>query len=264
MGDTWPFGPARYTSWQQTYDALLQLGLTKADANTLAAIAGAESDYDLAVVNDTPATGDYSVGEFQVNYYGSLRAGRTAEFGTPQHLAQSSVSTQSKAAREIWAQQGFGAWSTYRSGAYIPYLGGGVATGGGEPTVSEGSSGAAVRTLQTDLNELGYSLTADGQFGPATRAAVVKFQAGHHLAQDGTVGPATWSALIAATRGATPGGGPPGQSPGPSAPPDQPPSGLDASVGAAWSGLATRTGPLANGQLAKLNGYVSAITGSRR
>jgi Lysozyme like domain len=122
MGDIWPYGPPRYTNWQQCYDALLSLGFGKADANILAAIAGAESSYDLAVINDTPSTGDYSCGAWQINYYGNLRAGRVAEFGTPKHLVQSSVSDQAKAARGIWQSQGFGAWSTYNHGDYKAYL----------------------------------------------------------------------------------------------------------------------------------------------
>lgn len=129
MGDIWPYGPPRFTSWTQAYDALRALGFSEADANTLAAIAGAESSYDLSVVNDTPATGDYSVGAWQINYYGSLLAGRTAEFGSPRHLAQSSVSTQAGAAQQVWSSQGFGAWSTYTSGAYRAYLHGNLPAG---------------------------------------------------------------------------------------------------------------------------------------
>jgi Lysozyme like domain len=129
MGDIWPYGPPRYTNWTQAYDALRALGMSKGDSNTLAAIAGAESSYDLSVINDTPSTGDYSVGAWQINYYANLYAGRTAEFGTPKHLAQSSVSTQASAAHQVWAQQGFSAWSTYVSGAYKEYLSNNVPAG---------------------------------------------------------------------------------------------------------------------------------------
>jgi len=129
MGDIWPYGPPRYTNWQQCYDALRALGFDKGTANTLAAIAGAESSYDLAVVNDTPSSGDYSVGAWQINYFNGLYAGRVAEFGTPKHLAQSSVSNQAHAAQQIWSSQGLKAWSTYTSGAYKAYLHGNLPAG---------------------------------------------------------------------------------------------------------------------------------------
>lgn len=122
MGDIWPYGPPRYTNWTQCYDACLVIGMSKADSNIAAAIAGAEASYDLSVINDTPATGDYSVGTWQINYYGSLYAGRVSEFGTPKHLAQSTVSTQASAMHQLWAQSGFSPWSTYTSGAYRAYL----------------------------------------------------------------------------------------------------------------------------------------------
>ena len=51
-------------------------------------------------LNNTPATGDYSVGLWQINYYGSLLASRTAEFGTPASL-QGNANAQAKAAIKL-------------------------------------------------------------------------------------------------------------------------------------------------------------------
>jgi peptidoglycan DL-endopeptidase CwlO len=53
-----------------------------------------------------------------------------------------------------------------------------------------GSSGAAVKQLQAKLG-----ITADGQFGPQTLAAVRSFQRSHHLPVTGLVGPLTRAAL---------------------------------------------------------------------
>jgi GH25 family lysozyme M1 (1,4-beta-N-acetylmuramidase) len=73
---------------------------------------------------------------------------------------------------------------------------GGQAQGGtNEPTLTEGATGAAVKTLQTRLNVWGATLTVDGDFGAATLAAVKAFQARQGLTVDGIVGPATWAAL---------------------------------------------------------------------
>ncbi len=63
------------------------------------------------------------------------------------------------------------------------------------PTLSQGATGPAVVTLQTRLNTHGAKLVVDGDFGPATLAAVKAFQKSHGLVVDGVVGPLTWDAL---------------------------------------------------------------------
>lgn len=60
----------------------------------------------------------------------------------------------------------------------------------------QGSSGGAVKILQTGLNGKGFRLVADGVFGPATDRAVRGFQSANGLAVDGVVGPRTWNALL--------------------------------------------------------------------
>ncbi|MCI0689063.1 MAG: penicillin-insensitive murein endopeptidase, partial [Sporichthyaceae bacterium] len=64
-------------------------------------------------------------------------------------------------------------------------------------TVQQGSSGPAVRALQVELNKKRrLALVVDGQFGPATRSAVVSFQGHAGIAADGVVGPTTWRNLV--------------------------------------------------------------------
>lgn len=59
-----------------------------------------------------------------------------------------------------------------------------------------GSSGAYVRTLQSELAHLGYSVgPLDGIYGPKTLAAVETFQGNDHLQIDGITGPLTQNAL---------------------------------------------------------------------
>lgn len=62
-------------------------------------------------------------------------------------------------------------------------------------TLQNGSQGSEVKNLQMMLNQVGYSLTEDGVFGPATGAAVRDFQKAHGLTADGVAGPVTMAAL---------------------------------------------------------------------
>lgn len=61
----------------------------------------------------------------------------------------------------------------------------------------QGSNGGAVKILQVSLNARGYSLQGDGIFGPATDAAVRRFQSDNGLQVDGICGSQTWGALLA-------------------------------------------------------------------
>ena len=65
--------------------------------------------------------------------------------------------------------------------------------------LKQGSSGAAVRALQTLLIGYDYGCGAsgaDGSFGPATDKALRRFQRAHGLTADGSCGPATWARLL--------------------------------------------------------------------
>lgn len=66
------------------------------------------------------------------------------------------------------------------------------------PTLRNGSSGNAVKTLQMKLIALGYSFEpygADGAFGSMTEARVKAFQLAVGISADGIVGPQTWAAI---------------------------------------------------------------------
>jgi peptidoglycan hydrolase-like protein with peptidoglycan-binding domain len=68
-------------------------------------------------------------------------------------------------------------------------------------TLSEGMSGSDVKELQ--IRVAGWAadsasqtyVSVDGQFGPGTKAAVIRFQRAYGLAADGVVGPATQNVL---------------------------------------------------------------------
>jgi peptidoglycan hydrolase-like protein with peptidoglycan-binding domain len=64
------------------------------------------------------------------------------------------------------------------------------------PVKKTEDEGAEVYALQYLLRAEGYSLTADGKFGPKTASSVKNFQEAKGLTVDGIVGPDTWQALI--------------------------------------------------------------------
>ena len=64
------------------------------------------------------------------------------------------------------------------------------------PVLRKGSTGEAVKRLQSRLNEWGYELEVDGSFGPATLETVKDFQEKNNLEVDGSVGPLTWGKLL--------------------------------------------------------------------
>lgn len=63
-------------------------------------------------------------------------------------------------------------------------------------TLRRGDNGEEVRLLQELLNEEGFGLVVDGDFGPATENAVEAYQDGQGLLVDGIVGRVTWQALL--------------------------------------------------------------------
>lgn len=69
----------------------------------------------------------------------------------------------------------------------------------GLPMLRQGMRGEVVRAAQFLLNGRGASCGrygADGDFGPATNAAVLAFQRRSGLEADGIIGPATWAKLL--------------------------------------------------------------------
>lgn len=59
-----------------------------------------------------------------------------------------------------------------------------------------GDEGSDVAEIQGRLASLGYDVAADGEFGPATAAAVKDFQMSRGLSVDGLVGASTYTALL--------------------------------------------------------------------
>ncbi|MEH2243371.1 peptidoglycan-binding protein [Nostoc sp.] len=65
------------------------------------------------------------------------------------------------------------------------------------PVLSQGKTGAAVTRLQQRLRQLGYlNANPNGNFGPMTRDAVIRFQQNYRIAANGIVNRQTWNTLL--------------------------------------------------------------------
>ena len=60
----------------------------------------------------------------------------------------------------------------------------------------QGDDGQEVRDIQARLHALGYNISVDGSYGPATANAVKKFQVEHGLSADGTIEDQTYRTLM--------------------------------------------------------------------
>jgi peptidoglycan hydrolase-like protein with peptidoglycan-binding domain len=89
----------------------------------------------------------------------------------------------------------------------------GIAYGEWRCTMRQTNHGDDVWTLQEGLNlcygtttgrNLGINLLQDGQFGPATKAALIKVQRHHGISADGVYGPQTARTILHKGRATTP------------------------------------------------------------
>lgn len=133
-----------------------------------AVVFGAENPAGNAgLVNDTPETGDYSVGLWQINYYGGLEAAQTARFGSADALA-ANPDAQARAVIAMsqngtnWQPWGpdFG-YSGYGQTVSAPLAGSKVANwlsanGGASPEAPSASPTFAVPPMPVLLATLGF------------------------------------------------------------------------------------------------------------
>ena len=86
-------------------------------------------------------------------------------------------------------------YDTRLAQAFARHSAGGSAVSPAAPPLRRGYRGQAVRDLQAALSGAGYTVAADGAFGPQTQDAVERFQRDAGLSADGIVGPRTRAAL---------------------------------------------------------------------
>jgi hypothetical protein len=126
------------SSYQQLQELWIAAGGPPSAAAVMAAVAMAESRGNPRAHNSNAGTGDDSYGLWQINYYGNLRASRTARFGPPSGMYD--PQKNAVAAVAIYSSSGPSAWSTFKSGAYAQYL------NSGGPGGSAPAAGGSIRT----------------------------------------------------------------------------------------------------------------------
>ena len=104
----------------------LNEGFSERDAIILTAIALAESSGKADAHNDDRSTGDDSYGLWQINMLDEpdypMGKNRAAALGLSNYEELKDPSTNARAMKMIYDQQGFEAWSVYKNGAYKQFL----------------------------------------------------------------------------------------------------------------------------------------------
>lgn len=109
-------------SREQLAGYLRQAGFKENLIPTMVGIGTAESSLNPQAFNPNVDTGDQSYGIFQINMLGGMGPERREQFGIKSNEELFDPLTNAKAAKAIYDQQGLGAWSVYKSGAYEQYV----------------------------------------------------------------------------------------------------------------------------------------------
>lgn len=136
--------------------ALREAGFTGGQLRTMTAIGLAESGGNQTVINNNPNTGDYSVGWFQVNYFGSLMSGRSQQYGSPASLANNPLGQGMAAFSISGGGRNFTPWTTYTSGRYLSQL------PRADALIAQSNGNALANSLLTQPNGSGGTVDLTG------------------------------------------------------------------------------------------------------
>ena len=157
--------------------AALEGGFVPLKQDTSGVLSQGDSGIGVTEVQDLLAKKGYFTGA-STGYFGSVTTDAVIAFQSDSNLTADGMvgSTTMAALRD--------------NGGLLPI---GPDSSGG--VLSYGSSGSAVQTVQTLLNDRGYPVSVDGTFGSATEQKVKSFQYDNYLTDDGRVGSVTLAAL---------------------------------------------------------------------
>jgi hypothetical protein len=159
-------------NYKQIQQLWISAGGAKSAAPLMAAVALAESSGNNSDLNNNPSTGDYSVGLWQINYYGALNAPRTARYGTPAQL-QADPLANAKAAVDLYAGgSGLSNWQNdwaakaYAAGgmpavtaAVDKYYGGKLLSGAETPAQVTAATGQSASSGNNSVTNIGSDVT---------------------------------------------------------------------------------------------------------
>ena len=156
-------------STQQIAAGLRQAGFSEDIIPTMTAVTMAESGGNARAHNPNRETGDNSYGLLQVNMIDGMGPERRQQFGIDTDDQLFDPLTNFKAAKQVYDQQGIGAWGAYTNGSYKQYLGsdtsGGAQLPAGLPAPS--SDQGQMKPGLGGAGSIGDYFMDDGAAGPS-------------------------------------------------------------------------------------------------
>jgi hypothetical protein len=185
----------RTSSAYLTASALSNAGFKGWPLVVMTALAGREAKWDPTALNNNPNTGDYSVGLFQINYYGSLLQGRTAAYGAPSTL----LSNPQDQANAVYKLAGGNNLSNLQPWALTSSPASGVTPVGSTASVGQ-------NTLLPYMASATSAAAEVGTFGPASASQIAQASAWPGASPIGSALSSGGNSATAAAIAAVPGG----------------------------------------------------------
>jgi hypothetical protein len=129
-------------------------GFSPQNSNTIAAVCKSESAGFAGAHNPDASMGDNSYGLCQINMLGAMGPERRAKFGISSNEELKDPLTNLKAAKRVFDEEGFGAWSDYKNKRYEKHLPSGPAMNQSNASASDKAMAALGQNAPAELVNL--------------------------------------------------------------------------------------------------------------